>query len=117
VSIETAIFEALRGLVSDRCYPVALPQHCLWPAIRYSFVSLTPYPDACGDDAAETAQQRVQVDIVGKAYGDVRQIRRQVLTAMRTLDPPAIVAGAFDDYDSDAKAYRSSIDYLLHPSG
>lgn len=118
MSIESDLYQALRGLVSDRVYPLAFPQLTtpVWPAIRYSFISVDPGTDICGDGGNATSDTRVQIDIVAKTFEAMRSIRLQVLTAMESFDPPAIWQGEFDDFDAETKTYRASLDFVIYPS-
>lgn len=119
MSIESDLYQALRGLVSDRVYPLTFPQGLtlpVWPAIRYAFVSADAATDLCGDNGDVTADVRVQVDAVALTFKDMRALRLQVLSAMEDFDPPAIWSGDFEEFDAETKTFRCSLDFVIYPS-
>ncbi len=120
MSIEADLFTTLKTLVANRVYPEtfiqpngALP---VWPAIRYGLVSIVPAIAICGDGGDETADTRVQIDVVDKTFIATRSLRSQVLQAMLNFDPPAIVQNSFSEYDAETKTFRASIDYVIYRS-
>ncbi len=120
MSIETDLFTALKTLVANRVYPETFIQpngaFPVWPSIRYDFVSTIPTITVCGDGADETADTRIQIDVVDKTFMATRALRLQVMQAMLNFDPPAIVENSFSDYDGDTKTFRASIDYVIYKS-
>lgn len=119
MSLETALFTALKSLVGNRVSPVTFPQPPAvptWPAIRYTFISTVPIEDLCGDGDDETAEALVQLDLVASTFSAARALRLQVMAAMRTFDPPAILQNSSGEFDADTKTYREQLDYLFHPS-
>lgn len=120
---ESQIFDALKSLVSNRCYANTFPQpptSPLWPAIRFVRISAAPVIDICGDGDAEsddTADVRVQLDLCAQSYGAMMTLRAQVKTAMATLnDPKPVWDGEFITFDAETKTHRCSLDYLFYPS-
>ena len=119
MSVETDLFTALSGLVDDRCYPIVFPQTGgvpVWPAIRYTIVSVVPAIALCGDSGDEAADTRVQLDVVASSYTAMRALRLDVLAAMQTFVPVAIFENSSDQYDSETKTYRSQVDYIIYKS-
>jgi hypothetical protein len=119
MSVETDLFTALSDLVDDRCYPITFPQTGgvpVWPAIRYTLVSVVPAIALCGDSGDEAADTRVQLDVVASSYSAMRALRLDVQAAMRTFVPPAIFENSSDQYDSETKTYRSQVDYIIYKS-
>jgi hypothetical protein len=119
MSIESDLYQTLRGYVADRVYPLTFPQpvsDARWPSIRYTFISADPGEDICGDGGDGTADYRVQLDLVHTTYAALRVLRLQVLAAMDAFQPPAIWSGELEAYDAETKTYRSSLDFLLYPS-
>lgn len=119
--IEGVIFTALRGLVSDRCYPNTFEQPPdgrlpTWPAIRYTVISSDSEVDICGTDAVETDNTLVQLDLVAKTHGAVLSLRDYVVNAMMGLDPPAVRQGQIQTYDEVTKTHRIILDYLFSAS-
>jgi hypothetical protein len=118
VSLESDIFDALKGLVSNRCYPVIFPQAKLpvWPAIRYTIVAVTPTVTICGDGGDETADTAIQIDCVALTFTECRELRADVMAAMMSFYPPAIMGSSFSSYDSETKTFREQIDYVTSAS-
>ncbi len=120
MSIEADLFTTLKTLVSNRVYPETFVQPSgtlpIWPAIRYDLVSEIPVTAICGDGGDETADTRVQIDIVDKTFLAARSLRAQVMQAMLSFDPPAIVQNSFNEYDPDTKTFRSSVEYVIYKS-
>lgn len=117
--IEGVVYTALKGLVSDRCYPVTFPQPLglpPWPAIRYTVVSRVNAPDICGTDDVDTDDTRVQVDAVALTHGAVSALRDQIIAAMMGLTPPAVRDGGFSTYDEETKTYREVLDFIFSAS-
>jgi len=123
MTIEADVFTALKSLVGNRVAPVIFPQSPVvptWPAIRYNFVDTVPIVDICGDGDDETAEIRLQLDVVATTYIGARALRLQVMSAMAVFDPPAILQSSSSEHDPETKTYREILDYLLNgstPSG
>lgn len=116
--LEENLFNALRSLVGNRVAPIIFPQPPAvptWPAIRYSIDS-NPIADLCGDGDDTTADTRVQLDVVAKEFAQVRSLRLQVLSAMRTFAPPAVLQFSTGDYDEETKTFREILGYNIHGS-
>src|SRR5678815_3100490 len=119
MTIEADIFTALKSLVGNRVSPNEFPQPPAvptWPAIRYTIIDTIPVVDICGDGDDSTATPRIQLDVVATTYTAVRALRLQVMAAMRTFTPPAILDSSGGDYDPETKTYREQLDYLFHGS-
>jgi hypothetical protein len=119
MSVETSLFTALKNLVGNRVAPVIFPQPPnvpTWPAIRYTIIDSVPIVDICGDDDDQTAETRVQLDIVALTFAAVRDLRLQVMAAMKTFDPPATLQLSSSEYDFETKTFREMLDYLLNGS-
>lgn len=117
--ISGVVFDALKMLVSNRCYPNTFPQEPevpVWPAIRFTIIGETPYPDLCGTDDGSTDDARVQVDCVAKTYGAAKSLRDSVVAAMMVTDPPCVRDGAFEAFDPETKTHRVTVDFIFTPS-
>lgn len=116
--ITGVVFNALKGLVSNRCYPSTFPQEGMptWPAIRYTLVDVITGTTICDDDLGETDDYRVQIDCVALTDGATQALRDAVFAAMQTVEPPARRDGWFMTYDPETKTHRAVITYLLQPS-
>lgn len=119
MTTDVDLYSALRSLVGNRMSPDTFPQPPAvptWPAIRYSFISIVPEVDICGDGDDETAETHVQLDLVAATNVAVRALRLQVMAAMRLFSPPAILELSSSGYDADTKTYRWILEYSLHGS-
>lgn len=121
MTLEQDLFATLRPLVSNRVYPVVFPQPVtgqppVWPAIRYTIISSVPVEDLCGDGDDQTADVRVQLDVVAGTYAAMRALRLQVMEKMRVFDTPARLALSVDEYDVETKTHRGILDYDVHGS-
>lgn len=114
------IYAALAPLVSNRCYPVVFAQSGAsgWPAIRYTPVGGTAWPDACGtgDGAEDTV--RVQIDCAALKFDDAMALATQVRAALAAVpSPPFISEGPpVCNFDADARVFLARQDFLIDPS-
>lgn len=128
MSLENFLFTALSAIPQVArsnpsmfaIHPVMFPQPAryspLWPAIRYTFISSVPVVDICGDGNDDTADTRVQIDVVAETHVEARVIRLEVMNIMTTFNPPAILSLDFDEYDEETKTFRCVLDYEVQPS-
>lgn len=118
MSIQTDLFTALKTLVSNRVYPNKFPQVAtqVWPAIRYTFITIIPSIDITGDNDDSIAESRIQLDLVDNSFADVRALRLEVMAAMKAFVPPAILESSQDLFDAETKTDRVIMDYVFHPS-
>lgn len=99
-------------------YPTVFPQIAtpVWPAVRYTFVSVVPNSDICGDGDDNTSDQRVQFDLVASTYDGMRSLRLDVMAVFAMFYPPAQLELTQDEYDSETKTHRATLDYVFHGS-
>lgn len=119
MSYESDLTTLLKPLVGNRVSPVVFPQAPAvptWPAIRYTFISTVPVTDQCGDGDDDTAEVRVQLDVVAATFYQVRALRLLVMAAMRTFTPPAILENTTSTYDAETKTHREIMEYTFHGS-
>lgn len=120
MSIDAALYDALRGLVDDRVYPVIFPQPPsvpVWPSIRYTFVARTPVAMLCPSDSVEEDDfARVQLDLVAKHASEARLLRKTVMDTMKAFDPPATIESSFETYDMETATFRIVVDMTIHSS-
>lgn len=109
--IPPLVYSTLAHLVGGRVYPVTLPDVPVYPALRYSFVSITEEPFV---DANQVIQRyRVQVDAYAKTYAQAFALRGEVLSAVRAL-PEFVEQGVdFDGYEPETKIFRWTVDFVL----
>lgn len=120
MSIESDIYDALKGFVNNRVHRSTFPQPPAtptWPAIRFTRVSGTNPADICGTGDQNTDDVLYQLDIVALTFAEVDALTAQVVTAMMTFPHPNTRTGRRDDpYDPDTKTERTSLDYLIQLS-
>ena len=120
--LATALVAKLRPLVGGRVYRNRFPQSPdvpVWPAIRYTFISTTANQDICGDGGEETADYRVQIDVVmleSAGATAFATLCTAVKTAMQDFRPIWVWDSDFEDYDADTKTTRLSADYMVYLS-
>lgn len=117
MSLDTALFTALKTLVGNRVWPYfpqppAIPT---WPAIRYR-IERNAVIDVCGDGDDDTAEQTVILEIVATTDPAARALRLQVLAAMKTFDPPAIAGFSHSEEDVETKTFREIQEFTIHGS-
>ncbi len=102
--------------VSPLTFPQPARYNPEWPALRYTIVSSVPVKDLCGDGDDDTADARVQLDVVATTYVGARSLRLEVMAVMSNFVVPAILDSDFDDWDAETGTYRCVLDYLINPS-
>lgn len=87
-----------------------------WPAIRVTTVSAVPENTICGSGADPETDFHVQIDGVA-ADSDARDaLRLAIQAAMQTFPTPNLCEGWDKSFDTDARAFRIRLDYVLLPS-
>lgn len=87
MTVEAAVFNLLSsdagvsGVVSNRIYPVKLPQDPTYPALTYFRVSALRH-SVMGNDTG-IAEKRVQVSSWAKLYSEVNNLAERVRDAMQ----------------------------------
>lgn len=120
--IAAALVTALRPTVSNRVYRNVFPQPPaapVWPSIRYTFVSVASNQDICGDGGEETADYRVQIDVVdleSKGPTSFATLTDAVKSALAPLQPIYVHDSESENFDLDTKTTMLSMDYLIYPS-
>ena len=111
---------AVSTLVSTRIYPVFVPQDSPLPCLSYQVVSGSS--DYSVDGTAEI-WKRIQFDAWGAQYADVKNIQNAVHAVLDgyngVLPDGTLVWGAFrglelDEFEADARIYRSMTEYSFH---
>lgn len=116
MSVTSDLAAALGPLVANRAYPNTLPQDVAWPCIRFQTTSSVPGVSICGDSGDDSAEVRVQLDLIARTYAETQTLRTSTLAAMAALSTPAVLELQFEEYDSEAKGHRIVLQYSLHPS-
>lgn len=129
MSVEQALCDrvlsdtAITGMISDRIYPMKLPQNSLFPAIRYQMISDVDDYDL--DGKTGLVAKRYQFDMLASTYKDAKTLYRyvkQVLMNFKgTADDklihdtkPQSGQDLYDDGDGLVKMYGVSMDVLVY---
>ena len=122
MSIEDDVISRIQARVNGHAYANEFPQppaRPTWPAARVSVASIAPDVAICGDGGEETADSRVQIDLVvaeSAGYTALKTLKTNVMSDMVGFDPPAVWDGAQFLFDQETKTHRCILDYLLYPS-
>lgn len=118
MNTEQLIFDTLKGLVSNRCYPDTYPQAPatpVWPAIRFTKTGGNIDLDSCGSGLSDTDDETFQVDVVAATATSRTALREQIRTAMQAL-PCALSQSPIHTYDVETKTYRAILIYTFFGS-
>lgn len=112
--IEQELFSHLKTnvpSVSERIYPLIMPQGCIKPALVYTVVSDGDQQTISG---CVTAQQvRFQVDIYGTSYTEVKGILTEVKSALYSFNTYPLGLNSRDGFESEQELFRQIIDFTL----
>ena len=108
------------GGVSQRVYPLLLPQNPTYPAISYARVSNTGQ-----NGTSNRRESRYQINCWGRTYAEVVSLSTAVKAALEEYhdadQTPGIswvrVVNEIDDYDSEVDIFRIIVDVILHTTG
>jgi hypothetical protein len=111
MAIEGTIQTALAALVTGRCYPLIAPDKVVKPYIVFQVVSNVPSVSLDGPNGTEN--RRVQIDLWGKSYGEVKALEVAVKAAMVSASFVNVPLSTGDLYESDTQLYRVTMDYSI----
>ena len=104
------------GGVSQRVYPLLLPQNPTYPAISYARVSNTGT-----NGSTPLRQTRYQINCWARTYAGSQSIAAAIKTALEEYTEDEIkmcqVVNEIDDYDSEVDVFRVIIDVILDTIG
>lgn len=119
MSLQTSIFDALKGLVANRVTPDKFEQEDqpTVSAIRYTFIGGENFAALCGDDDPDTDDVHVQIDWIART-GDGRDALTPLIrAALKAIDPPLVLDGAvINSFDAETKVYRGMGIWVYRPS-
>lgn len=113
MSLESQIFTALKGLVSDRVFPDVAPDEAL-PYITYQQVGGEPINFTDGT-VPDRSNARIQVNVWAATRLSASQIGADVESAIRALAAlqPTVLSARMAMYDPDTKARGTMQDFSL----
>ncbi len=109
--IEEDIFNALKGLVSNRCYPLLMPENPSYPSIIYTRISSTPENTLNGGATIDLV--RFQIDSYAETYSAARTLAASVRTAMEAAAFKGLLQTDEDFFEPDVTIYRVTQDYYV----
>jgi hypothetical protein len=109
--IEEDVFNALKGLVSNRCYPLLMPQNPSYPSIIYTRISSTPENTLNGGATIDLV--RFQIDSYAETYSAARTLAASVRTAMEAAAFKGLLQTDQDFLEPDVTVYRVTQDYYV----
>ena len=109
--IQQQIYNALKPLVSGRCFYGVIPDtNKDYPVIVYQFPNISPN-SALEDGDLDDYQ--VQIDIYSPNPDDIFSLRKQIFTALWAAFDFAERMNDFSDYEADTKLHRRVINYQI----
>ena len=111
MSIEADLFNSLKTLVSNRVYPLVMPQKGTLPAIVYARIANNAQNVLEG--GASIDQIRFQVDTYATTFAAARQLAAQVRSAMEGAGYKATLQTEQDFFEAEVNYYRVSQDYYV----
>lgn len=116
--LEPKIYTVLSGtteitdVVQDRIYPTVLRQNTIYPAITYTRISGGQVNSLTGYSNLESP--RIQIDVWGDNYSDVKSLAAAVHTAMGAATTfGALLESDQDLYEDDVKIHRVCMDFIV----
>lgn len=110
MSIEAAVFNALKGLVANRVYPDFAPDGATLPFITYQQVGgqAISFMDQANPDKRNA---RVQVNVWAASRSAASALSKQVEDALRFLPASTVTGAAVSEYESALKLYGTRQDF------
>lgn len=109
--IETDIFDALKGLVGNRCYPLTMPQNPTYPAIVYQRIATNAINRLEGGSSID--QVRVQVDSFSTTYEAAKTLAASIRAAMEAASFKATLQTEFDFFEPDIALFQITQDFYV----
>lgn len=110
----------LRGLIGNRIYGLLMPENAsVFPVIVYQDVSMATDVNL---DLSAVVNKRIQFDIRGKAYPDVKNVQARLHTLLDGYtgalpDGTQVIfceaGNDIDEYDKDALVYQAISDFIF----
>lgn len=104
------------AIVSTRVYPIKLPQKPTYEAITYQRISNTAQ-----NGSTNIRESRWQIDCWAETYAEAHTLANAVKAGLEeyrnTNIKQAYIVNEIDDYDDDAKVYRTIVDVILVTTG
>jgi hypothetical protein len=112
LSLALALHDALAPLVAGRAHPVILPEHPVWPCIRYTNVGGGPDNTICGRSSLNI--WRYRIDVFAETVADIIVLRNAVTNVMDDFRYPCLQVMDMDGYEPEVRVFRRMMDYSIH---
>ena len=112
--IEEELFTHLKDtvtLVSDRVYPMIMPQDCDKPALVYTLVNATDNQAAEG--CVSSTSSRMQVDVYDPSYANMKAVTAEVKAALYAFGVYPSDLNSRDGFEEEQELFRQIIDFTL----
>lgn len=116
--MKAAVFNALKGLVSNRCWPDNFQQNAgqpQWPAIRVTVAGGTTWEDLCGDGGAGADDIRLQIDWVAEDPDTRTALGTSIRTALDAINL-RLDGAVIETFDAETKTFRGTGDWIDYQS-
>jgi hypothetical protein len=107
--IETQIFDTLKGLVSNRVYPLVMPQNPTLPALVYTRIVTNAQNNL--DRPPTLDQCLIQIDSYAKTYLEAKQVAEQARDVLEVSALKSTLQNIQDFWEDEAKIYRVTMDF------
>ena len=102
----------LNALIGTRVYPLVAPEGATMPAIVIQRISGGQISSLGGFSGLE--RPRFQFSCYGDTYGAAKNAARQLRIAIEdSTNLKAVCENDIDQYDKDAKLFRSTVDFYI----
>lgn len=109
--IQTKLYNALKPLVSGRCFYEVIPDtNQEYPVIVYQFPNISPN---LALEEGDLDDFMVQIDVYSPNPDDIFNLRKQIFQAVSSAFEFATRENDFSDYESDTKLHRRVITYQI----
>ncbi len=112
--IEQELFTHLKNnvpLVSERIYPLIMPQDCTKPALVYTVVNDGDNKGLEG--CISSYDTRFQVDVYATSYLAAKNIKNEVKSALYAFSSYPEGLNSRDGFEEDTELFRQIIDFTL----
>lgn len=97
--------------VSERVYPLIMPQDCEKPALVYTVISDIDNQGLEG--CVSSNNMRFQVDVYATSYLEAKTIKNEVKAALYTFELYPMELNSTDGFEEEQELFRQIIDFTL----
>jgi Na+-translocating ferredoxin:NAD+ oxidoreductase RnfD subunit len=108
--IEKDIFDALKGLVNNRVYPMVMPQNPTLPALVYTRIA-TNAQNTIDAPPSTLDQCLMQIDAYAETYLAAKELAESMRAAMEAAPFKATLQTSQEFWEDTPKIYRVTFDF------